>query len=168
MGQMGLKLHHKYCSYFPLLVKALEEVDGDVLELGVGVFSTPFLHWMCFDQGRKLVSYENHKKYYDMVKNCESDFHKLVLIDSWCNADIERPWGIVLVDHSPSMRRKEEIRRLADYAQVILMHDSQGRAGRNYRYDKIYSLFKYIYSYHKALPYTNAVSNFVDVTKWQT
>jgi hypothetical protein len=41
------------------------KTDGDVLELGLGVFSTPYLHYQCILSKRKLVSYENCKPWMD-------------------------------------------------------------------------------------------------------
>ena len=67
-----MKIHMKYCTYIPALVRALEMVEGEVLELGAGVNSTFFLHWMCECQGRKLVTYENNKSYYEMFVHCVS------------------------------------------------------------------------------------------------
>lgn len=163
---MKISLHPKYCSFFPLLVKALSEVDGDVLELGMGTGSTLFLHWMCFEQGRKLVSYENHAQYYEMLASCESENHKLHLIKDWDKIDIEKPWGIAFVDQAPAAKRKDSVKRLANHAQVVIIHDSQGRSGKHYHYNEIYPLFKYLYCYNKALPYTTVLSNFIDVSKW--
>lgn len=163
---MGMRFHQKYCSYLPLLVKALEKVEGDVLELGAGIYSTFFLHWMCLDQGRQLHSYDNDKRYYDIIKACEADFHKVHYVTDWSAIDIERPWGIVLADHAPAIRRKEDVRRLANFAQCIILHDSQGRAKKHYHYEEIIPLFRYRCGYDKALPQTTVVSNFIDVRKW--
>ena len=123
-----MRVQKNYCSYLPALVKALEMVDGDVLELGAGLHSTMFLHWMCEQQGRLLVTYDNSKEYYDMVKHCaedrqESGLHKIYLVDDWDKIAIEQPWGIAFVDHAPGIRRKEDIRRLANCAQCLsLIH----------------------------------------------
>ena len=163
---MGLKLHKKYCSYLPVLVKALDMVDGAVLEMGAGPYSTPFLHWLCFDAGRPLVSYENDRTYYDAIKHCESDLHQVIFVEDWDLAKIERSWGVVLIDHAPAIRRKDDIKRLMSYAQCIVIHDSQGRAGKHYHYEEIYPLFKYRCGYGKALPQTTVLSNFVNVTGW--
>jgi len=161
-----MKLHPKYCSYFAMLVKALEKVPGDVLEMGTGPNSTFFLHWLCLDQGRQLCSYENSEPYYKIAKVCESPAHKVFFVEDWDEIDIERPWGIALLDHAPAIRRKDDARRLAQYAQCILLHDSQGRARKHYHYEELYPLFRYIYGYGKARPHTLAVSNFVDVRTW--
>lgn len=163
---MGMKFHPKYCSYFPLLVQALNEVPGDVLELGSGLHSTSFLHWMCLDQDRELHTYEANPGFYKIAKLCETDWHKVHLVEDWALAPIERPWGIALIDQAPAIRRKEDARRLADWAQVILLHDSQGRASKHYHYEEILPLFRYRGGYGKALPQTTAISNFVDVRSW--
>ena len=161
-----MKLHPKYCSYFALLVKALEKVPGDVLEMGTGPNSTFFLHWMCLEQGRQLHSYDNSSRYFDIIKACETDWHHVYLVDDWDTADIEREWGIAFVDHAPAIRRKDDIRRLADYASVILFHDSQGRSGKHYHYEEILPLFKHVYVYDKVMPRTTVVSNVVPVHTW--
>ncbi|MBU0781888.1 MAG: hypothetical protein KKC72_17810 [Alphaproteobacteria bacterium] len=163
---MGLKFHPKYCSYFPLLVKALENVPGDVLELGAGLHSTFFLHWMCLDQNRMLYTYDNDPRFYEIANQCAADTHRVILVDDWDDAPIEREWGIAFVDQKPAIRRKDDIRRLADYAQCIIIHDSQGLQSHHYHYEEIRPLFRYKYSYMKARPHTMAVSNFIDVRKW--
>jgi hypothetical protein len=141
-------------------------VDGDVLELGAGIYSTLLLHWVCFDSNRLLVTYENYERYYNMVKHCESELHKVILVERWDDADIERDWGVVLVDHAPAIRRKDDIKRLADYAKVIVVHDSQGRARKHYHYEEVYPLFKYKCGYAKSLPHSVILSNFVDMDGW--
>ena len=170
-----MKLVPKYSSYLAPLVKALEKVKGDVLELGTGPYSTVFLHWMCIEQNRSLVSYENNKEYYDLAKRCETvgsispagDVpHSVFFVENWDDARIEQPWGIVLVDHVPAGRRREEVKRLANLAQCILIHDSSWKSERHYHYKEIYPLFKYRYDYKKVKPYTTVLSNFIDVAKW--
>lgn len=53
---VSLPIDYKYGSNsIPLAVAALS-TKGDILELGMGMFSTPLLHKVAIDQGRKLVS----------------------------------------------------------------------------------------------------------------
>lgn len=163
---MGMKYHPKYSSYIPMLLTALGRVKGDVLEMGTGMVSTQLLHWICLDQGRQLYSYENDECFYEIAKLCEVDFHRVHYVLDWDAIDIERPWGIALLDHAPASRRKEDARRLAHHAQVILLHDSQGRSDKHYHYREILPLFRYRFVYGKAMPQTMAVSNFVDVGTW--
>ena len=171
-----MNLHKKYCSYIPALVKALEMVKGDVLELGAGPHSTPFLHWMCLWQGRNLVTYESNPKFYNMVKHCqdskyEKEFHTVVFVEDWDKIFIEKPWGVVLVDHAPAKRRVEEVKRLQGWAECLVIHDSQGRSDNHYHYREVYPLFLYKRNYSKwsngvTMPQTTLLSNFVDVSRW--
>jgi hypothetical protein len=158
--------HPKYCSYIPLLLTAMKHVGGDVLELGTGPISTRLLHWVCLEQGRKLVSYENSGRYFEMAKACESPWHEVKFAENWDGIDIARPWGIALVDHGPPERRVIEARRLANHAQVILLHDTQWQQEKHYGYRAMFPEFRYRYTYNKHRPHTTAVSNFVDVSTW--
>jgi hypothetical protein len=167
-----MKIHKNWCSYIPALSKALEEVNGDVLELGAGIHSTFYLHWMCLHQGRSLITYESDKQFYEMVKHCdgdrhENDFHKIFLVDDWDDIDIEKSWGIVLIDHGPGIRRIKEIAILGSYAQCLVIHDAQGRHDSKYRYSEIYPLFLYKQLYGSFQSQTIILSNFVDVTQWE-
>jgi hypothetical protein len=163
---MGMKMHPRYSSYIPPLLIALSNIDGDVLELGSGFYSTPLLHWVCSDLDRKLVTYENDKKYYELAELYRTESHEVFFVEDWDLIDIEKPWGVVLVDHGPGLRRREEIKRLANYAQCLVIHDSNGRHDHMYRYSEIYHLFKHKWIYSKAMPHSTILSNFVDFTAW--
>jgi hypothetical protein len=81
-------------------------------------------------------------------------------VDDWDKADIERPWDVVLVDHSPSERRKVDIQRLANLAKYIVIHDSNGRYNKDYQYSQIYPLFKYRKVWNEHGRHTDVLSNF--------
>jgi len=138
--------------------------DGDVLELGSGLFSTPYLHWVCFEK-RKLVTYEDNKQFLNFLEGFKNDLHEIKQVTDWDKIEIEKPWDVVLVDHSPAPRRKEEIRRLANYAKFIVVHDTQDETEFEYQYHEIYPLFKYRFDYKKDPTNTSILSNFVDVSK---
>lgn len=161
-----MNFHPKFCSYYAPLLKALQHTEGDVLELGAGIHSTQFLHWICLDMGRELWTFDNNPHYAEIAALCRSEWHRVVLVKDWDDADIERAWGVALVDHAPAERRKVEIARLADWATAIVYHDSQGRAEHHYSYQEILPLFKYRRGYGKALPQSTTVSNFMDVREW--
>jgi len=148
-------------SHLPVLIKVMELTEGPVLELGMGLYSTPFLHFACYKK-RYLVSYETDKHCYEMNKDCDMSNHEVKYVKDWDHAMIDRGWDVVLVDHAPSQRRVIEITKLANIAKFIVIHDTQ----RNSRFcdlDKIWPLFKYRFDYKKAIPWTTVVSNFVDV-----
>jgi hypothetical protein len=68
---------------------------------------------------------------------------------------------VALVDHSPSERRVEEIKKLAGLAKYIVVHDADPWHERQYHFSTIYPLFKYVYVFEGAEPYTAVLSNFV-------
>ena len=153
-------------SHLPVLAKALSVTTGDVCELGMGPFSTPYLHWLCFNK-RKLVSYESNREFYDLNIQYNEGTHEVHFIDSWDQAVLEKPWDVVLIDHAPSRRRIVDIKRLAPFAKYIVVHDTQ----RNYKfcdYKQIYPLFKYRYDYKEAIPWTTVLSNFAELTIFMT
>ena len=149
-----------WSSHIPILVKILEKTQGDVLELGVGLFSTPLLHWLCQDQQRNLVSFESQQKYFDLNRQFQSDSHHLSLIADWDQIDIDRHWSVAFIDHEPAERRVVEIKRLAKSADYLIIHDSQSKEDSFYHYSQIYPLFKYRYDYTQAFPNTSVLSNF--------
>ncbi len=159
-------------SHLPILMKIMGMTNGPVLELGMGLFSTPYLHWACYDSQRRLVSYENHQSFFDTfvfddkreAKN-KYQYHELHLIEDkdWDTIDISEHWDVVLVDHNPGPRRKDEVARLKDNADYIVVHDTNGRNDWHYHYSEVYPLFKYRFDYTKCYPFTTVLSNLKDL-----
>lgn len=152
-----------YGTHLPALLKVMSLTDGDVLELGTGVFSTPLLHYLCMLNGRNLVSYDNDAKWDKWVGYYRAPFHKILYVDNWDDADIERPWDVALVDHSPSIRRKEDIRRLANHAKYIVVHDTTKTYYHTYKYHEIWDLFQYRKVWDGDQRRADVFSNFVDL-----
>lgn len=160
-----MKISLRYGTHLPVLMQALGKSHGNVLELGIGTFSTPYLHWACERAGRRLVSMDNEARWTEWAGGYEGPLHKVVLVEDWSQAAIEENWrwSVVLVDHSPSERRVEEIRRLANKAEYLVVHDSNGRYEKYYHYSTVYPLFKYIWTFDKAEPSTTVLSNFTSL-----
>jgi hypothetical protein len=70
---------------------------------------------------------------------------------------------VVLVDHNPGPRRKEEVRRLAYNADYIVIHDTNGRNDWYYHFTEVFPLFKYRYDTKGVYPQTTVVSNCKDL-----
>lgn len=158
-----MKFNPHYCSHLPVLIKVLQITSGDVLELGTGVYSTPVIHWLCVPHQRHIYSFDNEPSYWNMTEKFRDEYHKIEVVDDWDKIEIERPWNVVLVDHSPGIRRKVEIARLANYAEYMIVHDTDWRSEPAYQYKEIYPLFKYRYDYNFRKPHTSILSNFVDL-----
>lgn len=158
-----MKIRPAWSSYIPLMVKIMQESSGDVLELGMGITSTPILHWLCFDQGRGLVSFEGEKEFINLNRHFRSSFHKMYHVKNWDTIDIEKPWGVVLVDHNKE-RRAKELARVSEFAEYVLVHDTQPKAIKIYKLRKAFRMFKYRFDYAKREPYTSVLSNFHDLS----
>lgn len=154
-------------SHIPLLLKAVQATTGEILELGMGWNSTPLLHWICKDLGRKVVSMESDRKWLEYFNDYRSDDHMILPVDNWQDIQmIDRmKWGVVLVDHRPAIRRHTEAIRLKTNTQIVLLHDSEPEIDRFYAYRRTYPHFKYRYDYTKFKPFTTALSNYIDVAK---
>lgn len=164
----------RYSTFLPVLMAAIERTTGDVLELGAGVFSTPYLHWMCKRQKRNLMTIENDEKWFNFcrkyyVSNAGRPFrHRFIFAKEWDDVDkyIRRNWDVVLVDHSPSERRIVEIEKLANLAKYIVVHDTDSHKERIYHLSKIVPLFKYRYDFKEVEPSASIFSNFIDLSNF--
>ena len=159
-----MNISKKWGSHLPVLIKTMSLTNGDVLEMGMGFYSTPYLHWVCDMQKRKLVSYESIEKYFRLFRQYKSESHEITFIKDWDSAAIEKPWDVVLIDHDPAIRRIIDIKRLANLAKYIVVHDTQPEEDWSYKYSEIYPLFKYRYNYTKVISHTSVLSNFIDVS----
>jgi hypothetical protein len=155
-----------YATHLPALMRALALTDGPVLELGMGLFSTPYLHYACRE--RWLVSYDNDAAWAAKFAPYQSLNHRIRVVSDWAEARIElrTPWSVALVDHSPSERRVVDIRRLAHCARIIIAHDSNGRWEKHYHYSTIYPLFRYRTDWTGDGRHAVVLSNFVDLERF--
>jgi len=154
----------RYGSHLVPLLRAVLITTGDVLELGLGISSTPVLHALCQLQGRRLVTIENNREWHALGMRYASDLHQVLYIEEWATAPIERPWSVVLVDHSPDARRGIELERLAPHAEIIIAHDANRRYWKQYGYDKAFAGFAHRLTYDRDDPATAILSNQRDLT----
>lgn len=165
----------RYSTFLPVLMAVMNRTTGDVLELGPGVFSTPFLHWVCKKTNRNLLTIENNEKWFNFCRKyyrsklSDPIRHKFVFVKDWDEAGryINKKWDVVLVDHSPSDRRIEEIRKLAHLANYIIIHDADPEQERKFHYSRIFPLFKYRYDFREVEPATTVLSNFIDINDFK-
>lgn len=152
-------------SHLPILADIILRTEGAVLEMGMGLNSTPLLHWICTYKQRQLLSLENDPKWFEANKAFENEFHRVELITDWNKAPIDTThWSVVLIDHRPALRRKDDVIRLKDKANFIILHDAEPEINKFYRYDKVYPLFKYKFVYSGVKPNTVVLSNKIDLS----
>lgn len=152
-----------YGSHLPILTRLMEVTNGPVLELGMGLWSTPMLDLMCANQGRTLHSFDNDFKWYKENEKWQSDYHEVTIVSDWKIAGIDHIfWSIAFVDQRPAIERKDQALRLAKNALFVVLHDSEPEQDKYFKYSRIYKHFKYRYDYTTCRPHTTILSNFID------
>jgi sensor histidine kinase YesM len=147
-----------------MLIKCVERSTGPILELGMG-YSTMILHNLCELDKRKVYSYENDPKWYVENLIYRADYHHQILVTDWDEIDIEdKYWSVVLIDHRPAKRRRVDALRVKDWADYVILHDSEPEIDRFYGYKRIYQHFKNIHHDTRQRPYTTVLSNFKDLS----
>lgn len=138
-------------SHLPVLIKLMQITSGDILEIGAGLYSTPFFHWASLEQGRKIVSVENSEEYTEFASRYAEEFHTIVK-----EIPEDGHWDIVFIDSFPHEDRRAIAHKLADRAKYIVVHDYDGR--EDWRGD-----FKYFLHY-TVHPETAIFSNTEDLS----
>ncbi|KAK2144550.1 hypothetical protein LSH36_748g02063 [Paralvinella palmiformis] len=132
--------------------------EGPILEMGSGWYSTPVAHRVAVIRGRSILTadtnYEwlryflvfsstNHRLYYVGDDKRETD-DQVQVVSSWddIGGQSER-WGMIFVDHAPGERRKVDIERLRNKADLLVIHDSQPKADRAYKSQKLLASFEH-------------------------
>ena len=163
-----MKRSFRAASHLPLLVRAFNVSKGDVLEVGTGYFSTTILHWLGAITGRKIVSYEMDREWFNKAKKDQNDYHDVIFVEDWDKIPLDQKhWGLAFIDHAPAKRRIVEIERLKDLAEYIVVHDTEPRNESVYDYPSIYPLFKYRFDDKRVEPWTSVFSNFHPLTKFK-
>jgi len=168
--------HSFWDSYKPLLWEALQNTDGDVVELGMGDGSTEKLHNYCKENNRKLFSYESNLEWYKKFEKFrtyakrEDHFHEVEYVgDNWevFQERHREPIGVLFSDEAPGHMRKYNISMYATLAKVIVVHDADESTDHGYRLSWVKPLFKY-HALHEFPGASTAVfSNFIDVSAWK-
>jgi len=156
------------------LITAVLNTKGNVFEMGCGDFSTVNLHQICKIQNRYLLSTDTSKEWLSHFLDLQSDIHEFIYVpvydDDWQKNpkphlwdDIgNQKWGVVFIDHRPGERRRIDISRFSELADIIVVHDTEELG---YKYEDVFSEFKYRYDYKRYRQYTTLLSNKIDVSK---
>lgn len=157
-------------SHRPMLYCALLNTNGAVVELGSGLGSTPLLRSYCADSNRAFYSFESNKEWAIktgsifvngyIIRDGES-----ILNEMFINL---MDLGLMFIDFAPGEERKVALQQYAKMVAVLVVHDTEPGAEYVYGLKEILSTFKYRKDYApEGKPWTTAVSNFIDVSKWE-
>lgn len=137
-------------THFPILAAMVNKTTGPVIELGVGHYSTPMLHFMC--QKRPLLSVDTYKEWVDFfAKDFQNDHHtfectnnQLISSHFFYNSPNKRgPWDVAFVDNGPEVDRAKCVNMLRERkTKYIVVHDSEPLAVA-YGWGKLFESFKY-------------------------
>lgn len=142
-----------------LLWEALELTKGEVVEMGMGQGSTPLLHQYCKDTNRRLYSYDNNLDWYSKFTHFTSDHHTLTYTIDWDIVSTKHRPSVVFIDHAPGERRKIDIERFRDRADIIVCHDTEPAADHGYQMRAGLLKFKYIKEFKSEGAWASMVSN---------
>lgn len=170
---MKVKISGSYGSHLAPLIKCMSLTSGDVIELGIGFYSTPYLHYQCLLDKRHLTSVDNEKGWIktfatsDFAKHrYQGQYHQFIYVENWNDLDLSKGYDVALVDSTPDELRKELVKKLAHNTKYIIIHDSNQTGEyryRNYRYNEIFPLFKYRKDWTSEERHATVLSNFVDL-----
>ena len=168
-------MRDKFCAsggdlcYYPLLYKALEETKHYdlILELGMGHGSTPLLNEYCTKNERMLFSFDYNKEWRNKFDPILNEFHKSHLVTDWKTVYSVYPdASVIFIDQSPGEERKETIKAYQHTKGILVIHDTEPTGAGDYRVRPLFPLFKYVAEVCTEGAWATALSNEIDITKW--
>lgn len=159
----------------PLVISTLI-TTGDMLELGVGSFSTPVMHKIATDFNRRIVSVDTDSKWMSkfLLYN-QTRSHKIYLLDkeeSLMKFGLDKEWSVVLVDHYYPRLRPLNVINFANLSKIVVVHDTDKTREHTYLYEKsqMRSYYKYACKFSifdgpskRVYSSTTILSNYIDV-----
>lgn len=148
-------------NHLPLLLLGLHLTTGDIYEYGSGEGSTKYLRDYCQANNRSFHSYDSNEEW--AIKTGATH------VEDW---ETEAQWfgcGLAFVDLAPGEYRRIAIEHLATEADIIVIHDTEEGGAGDYKFDRIWRLFKYRLNYNKTGggAGATAVSNKIDLNKFR-
>jgi len=149
----------EYGTHLPVLMAAIRETSGNIIELGSGDFSTPIIHETIKNTGRKIYTYDNNGDWLNNFIDLQNDYHILTLIEDWNELSLPAA-DLIFIDHAPAEQRQIDIEKYSD-SKIMVVHDTE--KAKYYKYN--FSMFKYKKQYERYTKKTTILSNYIDVTK---
>lgn len=138
-----------------LLFEAINLSKGKIVEFGSGFDSTPWLTEHCKNKQRKFETYENNAEWAAKTGS--------TLISSWDDLNFDSI-GVLFIDHAPGERRKVDLEKYKDIAQIIVIHDTEPVGAGDYRVRPLFSQFKYVVEVGTDGCWATMLSNYVDLS----
>jgi hypothetical protein len=158
-----------YATHVPALGMGMMMTDGDVLELGTGLVSTPMLSAMIKFTNRRLVSLEQSERWWrGMSQQYQGERHDVVYCPGFERMEeiaTSQRWGLVLVDHElPDQvsyeHRVKMLGMLRSWAEVVVVHDTEDD---RVDWDGAMDDYRFRWTFRMVTPWTTMLSNSVDI-----
>lgn len=161
-----ISLEMETSTHFPALIRCVQLTDGPVLELGSGLFSTPLLHWLCYEKRQILVTCEGYKHYLEFAAKFKTPWHEIRLTDPLKPLNVPGRFSVVFIDHSPKKPRTrgDDAILYKDRADYVVLHDAGKDSNPKYGYENAYKHFKYRWDWEGCYPHTTVLSNVHDLS----
>ena len=150
----------EYGTHLPMLIHAVMNSSGPVLECGCGHWSTPVLHELCRVQERELVTVDNDPKWLEEFQRFRSSNHTLVYVEDWeeIYPRLQEDWGVVFIDCHPPKARGELLER-AHGAEYVVAHDTEHFEQEWYGWHTRLVRYRHWYEDRTSFPYTSVLSD---------
>ena len=126
-----------YGTHQPILIAAIRETSGAILELGLGDTSTELIHTLAED--RLVCSIDDNIAWIDKYRYLESDTHQFGVFSEDIFEEIGKQFSVALIDLSTWEQRMFAIEKLRYFVDYIVIHDAQDRGlGRLFKYWREY------------------------------
>lgn len=147
-----------YSTHLPMLLLALQQTNGDVVELGSGEYSTPLLRRYCQENNRGFYTYDNNEEWASKTSS--------VWIKDWAvHTEWKRKCGVMFIDLAPGDYRWKAMIEAKDLADIVVVHDSEEVGLGDYQLRRAFPHFNYRLNHNRLGPGagTSAVSNKINL-----
>lgn len=142
-------------THIPILAAVLARTEGPVLELGVGHYSTPIIHFACKSKNRHAVSIDTSRSWIDFFAKVYASANHLFMgtENRLISFDLSTrqiltamSWEVAFIDQQPEVDRKKCIEILRDRINYIIVHDAEPLA-TVYGWGNIFDTFPHKFYY---------------------
>ena len=150
-------------THFPYLLRACLKTSGPMLEFGCGFYSSFLLHSVGLATNRKVVTLDINEGWLnEMASRLRSNMHEFIHLPNWGDHRFlsQSHWGVVFIDHAPAERRRIDIVRAREHAEIIVVHDTEQVL---YEYKEALESFQYRRDFTELEPFTTLVSETNDL-----
>ena len=176
------KRFNSWATHLPLLATVVARTRGSVLELGPGLYSTPVISQLMAGSGRTYLGVDTDAEWIKAIKVnrwLADPAHMAWTVSDYRANEIWSPewddplgmgrltrWNVVFLDCFPDSIRYGLLKDMYDgklKATIIVCHDTSPNMDRRMGLRPLLDKFKFRFCYNRLMPWTDVVSNDVDV-----